>query len=353
MTRGPLIGVLVGIASLAWVFFSGAMGGVPAVLQTAGWGGLAAVSLAHIPSLLLCALAWQVLGMANLPGPSPSLVFYLYLRWVRDAVGNLLSAIPLAGEIVATRMLAERAGGTVRAGAIVAVDSALELAALPCFAVLGMAAFVNAFPLTVFDRELENALGWSVIALATLGVIGVGWCLMRIARPDGPLERLSLRLTLGVSTGLAENAGKLLAMTRALLAQRKKVASSRLLHLAAWAVGALESWVALWAIGTGAGWSELLVLEALVFSARTIAFFVPSGIGIQEGAFVAAGGLVGLAPEQALAVAALRRGREVVLGMPVLVTWPVAELRARSRVLRNPPSPTDCELRAGPTHHSH
>jgi hypothetical protein len=54
---------------------------------------------------------------------------------------------------------------------------------------------------------------------------------------------------------------------------------------------------------------------------------VPAALGIQEGAYVVLGGLFGISPEVALALSLLKRARSLLLGVPPLLMWQLAEGR--------------------------
>jgi hypothetical protein len=72
-------------------------------------------------------------------------------------------------------------------------------------------------------------------------------------------------------------------------------------------------------------------LESLTFALRSAAFFVPAAAGVQEGGYVL-GGALGIAPDIALALSLLKRGRELVLGAAALFLCHLAESR---RLWRN------------------
>jgi hypothetical protein len=74
-------------------------------------------------------------------------------------------------------------------------------------------------------------------------------------------------------------------------------------------------------MGVRPGFGSLVVLESLTFAIRTAAFFVPAAAGVQEGGYVLLGGALGIAPEFALALSLLKRGRELVLGTAALLLW--------------------------------
>jgi len=54
---------------------------------------------------------------------------------------------------------------------------------------------------------------------------------------------------------------------------------------------------------------------------RHIAFVVPAGLGVQEAGLIIFGHIVGIDSELALAVAMVKRMREVIWGVPFLLSW--------------------------------
>ena len=50
-------------------------------------------------------------------------------------------------------------------------------------------------------------------------------------------------------------------------------------------------------------------------------FFIPAGLGIQELAFVIIGSHVGLSDSVSFSMAIGRRIRELVVGIPAMLTW--------------------------------
>jgi hypothetical protein len=77
------------------------------------------------------------------------------------------------------------------------------------------------------------------------------------------------------------------------------------------------------------------MLESLTYAMRSAAFFVPSGWGVQEGAYVVLGAMVGLSPGTALALSLAKRAREITIGVPALLTWQAIETRALRRSAAN------------------
>ena len=72
-----------------------------------------------------------------------------------------------------------------------------------------------------------------------------------------------------------------------------------------------------------------MILESLGQLMRSVGFVLPGGLGAQEGGIVAGGLILGVGPELALAVALIKRARELAYGVPGLVTWSLVDLAKR------------------------
>ena len=82
--------------------------------------------------------------------------------------------------------------------------------------------------------------------------------------------------------------------------------------MANWLIGVVEVFVILYLIGYPLSLAEVFIIESLVQLVRTITFFVPAGLGTQEGAFfIVVGALTGVS-SAGLAVALIRRFRELI-----------------------------------------
>ena len=66
-------------------------------------------------------------------------------------------------------------------------------------------------------------------------------------------------------------------------------------------------WLALKLAGEGLPFGAVLVIESLLYAARTAAFAVPHAVGVQEGAYLLLGAGFGLTPEMSLALSLLKR----------------------------------------------
>jgi len=171
--------------------------------------------------------------------------------------------------------------------------------------------------------------GMSVSLPVTLGFAGTG--LFAIAFVMFQRRGFSLldRFARLLGRGWAERTVSGMAAVNVALAEtyqrRAGLWGGFALHLACWILSAAEVWIALRLAGAPLGFSSVLVIESLLYAIRTVAFAVPNAVGVQEGAYVLIGAAFGLTPEMALAISLLKRARDVVIGLPALATWQVAE----------------------------
>ena len=74
-----------------------------------------------------------------------------------------------------------------------------------------------------------------------------------------------------------------------------------------------------------------IAMEGLSVAARQLAFVIPGGLGVQEGSLVLLGHSFGISAELSLAVSLAKRLREVLCGLPALLSWQWLEIhRLRS-----------------------
>jgi hypothetical protein len=64
-----------------------------------------------------------------------------------------------------------------------------------------------------------------------------------------------------------------------------------------------------------------LILESMTQTMRHLAFVVPAALGVQEATLVLFGHSLGISSELALAVSMTKRAREVLCGLPSLISW--------------------------------
>lgn len=315
MKLGLIVGIVAGcvltLTLLIWF-------GLPEIghaLGVAGWTGLFAVTAVHIPSMALCGLAWyQVTPQA----PPRANLRFVVARWVRDGAGALIAVLPISGELMALRILGFMGLGTGAATASIVVDLTAELISQFLYTVTGVG--------LLSLHETQSAVMWwaaaglllSVPLLAALVVVQ-RFGFMRM------VDWLSTRLADSMHLQVKRAAHSLHAGIEAIYHRSGRVVMGVVLHFAAWIIGAAETWVGAALLGHPLLVWEVLVVESLVYALRTAVFFIPSGLGVQEGGYVAVGALFGLDPQSALALSILKRGRDLLLAVPALLWWQAVE----------------------------
>ncbi|HWB60620.1 MAG TPA: flippase-like domain-containing protein, partial [Chthoniobacteraceae bacterium] len=286
-------------------------------LRTAGWGVLGAVVFQALP-LLLDALGWRPLFP---PGQRPRLLSLWWMRWVGASVNNLVPVAQVGGDLLRARLagIFTRSPMTASVAAVI-VNITANVFTQVLFTFGG---FLLLMGMTHQAGLAKPAIaGVTVSALAIGGFYavqrmgGIRWVAAMIGRVAG-----------GEWRSLARDGAELDAAVKSVYARKGDVAKSAAWALVSWIAGAGEIWIALKAMGRPAGIGEALAFETMSQGFRTAVFFVPGALGVQEGAYLFVAGLLGVPGEVAMALALIRRVRELAVGIPAIIAWQVVEGR--------------------------
>ncbi len=315
LRNAALLAVLVFAALL--LINSGELSQLPHVLAILPFALLAS-TLAHFPQILCTAWAWLVL----LPQEDrPPLGRMLLLRWYREGADALLPAGAVVGQAAITRlMIRDGMPGDLAAGTAT-IGISLEAISQLLFTILGLGMFLAI-------RGDADATGF-LIGIAVAGLIAVG--LILVQRPPAlrVLRQLLKRLARRWPRLEPHWLDRYQAALLRLHADRRALALALLLHFGCWMMGAIEMMLVLWLIGHPITFAEALVIEAFAQVLRNAGFLLPGAAGVQEGAIIAGGLLVGVPVSAAINAALVRRTREVLIGGAGLVAWRRDEMRAQ------------------------
>jgi hypothetical protein len=137
-------------------------------------------------------------------------------------------------------------------------------------------------------------------------------------------------------TALSAGAASLDRELRACLRRGRSLLVAGALQLAAMISGSFEVWFALRLFGHPVGVGTALILESMTQAIRHLTFIVPAGLGVQEAGLVLFGHALGISSELALAVSMAKRMREVLCGLPPLLSWQWLEARRLRTPMRTP-----------------
>jgi hypothetical protein len=135
-------------------------------------------------------------------------------------------------------------------------------------------------------------------------------------------ERLQRILrTLVGSSVMSLDAASLDQELKACLKRGRRLVIAASSQMAALMSGSFEIWFALRLFAHPVGAKAAMLLESLTQAARHLAFVVPGGLGIQEAGLMLIGNVVGINGEVALSVSMVKRAREILWGVPALISW--------------------------------
>lgn len=320
MRIGVALGALAGLALAWWLLSSYGLGRILDLIGHAGWAGVLAVIAFHLVQVLFSAAGWRVI--AGPTTPRPGLSDFMVLRWIREGVNNLLPVAQIGGEFAVARLLQRRGVPLAPAIAGTVADLTMEMVTQVAFTLLGLGLLLH----SVGDGGIAGIVaGGTVVALLVAAAfVGAQWLGLASAI-EGRLMRLGQ--SMGWS-GTSQVEGLHKALIGCYRSPRRMVlaASSQMVS---WLLGGLEVCLALHFLGHDVGLVPGLVIESLGQALKAAGFAVPGALGVQEGGYIVVCRLFGLSPELAIALSLTKRLREVVLGVPSLLAWQMAESRGR------------------------
>jgi putative membrane protein len=310
ISRGLIVAVglslFVATIVVAWIGF----GQVFAALSRIGWRGLAVLAAWSVLPIALLGSAWFTLER---PWRAADWGLYVWARMVRDASGELLPFSHVGGFVIGARAATLQGLSPTWAFASTVVDVTAELVAQIGFTALGVVLLVTRLDAGSAREGLIGAslAGLGITAAAAAALIGLQ------RRGMGLILALARRFLPVAAAGAAET-GSIIADLHARPGRFSLAVGA---HLAAWVASALGPWLALRAAGIEIGPLAIIGLESLVMAVRSATFVAPMGIGVQEASYALLGPLFGLGPEVALAVSLIKRARDILIGLPVLLVW--------------------------------
>jgi putative membrane protein len=283
---------------------------------TVGWRGFLTLCFYQFGLFALLGSAWFALIPVSC---GAHLSVFIWARMVRDATSELLPFSHLGGIVLGVRASVAQGVPPAVAFASLATDITAEMLAQIAFTVLGISVLVTSMP---HDRVALTVIGGAVLGL--ISVLG-GCAAFVVFQRHGQL--LTRKLIMRLFPAALPAAESAVSYLQDLYRRPGKLLLSVVLHFSGWVASAISTWIALFLIGVHADAWDILAIESLVCAARSVAFWVPNGLGVQEAAFAAVMPLFGIGAEVGLAVSILKRARDIAVGAPILLCWQWSESR--------------------------
>jgi len=309
--------LIIGIGlSIALVVYQGA-GDVAAAIAAVGWG-LVLVIASRIVPIVLDGYVWRFLMPRDAERP---VLLMLWARWIGEGVNTLMPAFQVGGALVRTRLLVVRGVPGRIVGASVVVDLTLSTLTQLLFTLVGVGLLLVHYGNSDIAKGAGAGVGLGLILV-------IFFCFFQHRGLFSYLVGMVSRVAKGRDwVNVAGGAEALDEEIRNLYRRRWALTFNASGQMLAWVLGAIEIWLALYFMDIPVTIADALLLESLILAVRAAAFFVPGAVGVQEGAFVLLGAVIGLGPEVALALSLIKRVRELVIGVPALLAWQVSEGR--------------------------
>jgi putative membrane protein len=305
-------GGLLGLALLIGVAIHSDLGAMARALALGG-GGLLWLVPYHLIFLSLYALGWQILLVPGSAQSQPRFVYLLWASAVREAIDRLLPVASVGGSLVGVRLVGWRGVPVAAGGASVLVEMVVTLVASYLFTAAGVVLLLQVSNASAIYRPL----GWVLLLSAPVPIVTL--LLLRHGSVFQRLQKLGRRLVGQAIT--RENAESLDRQLRLLLTNGRLLLTVGSLQLLALVSGSFEVWFALRLFGHPVGVDIAILVESMTLAVRHLAFFVPAGIGVQEVGLVLLGHVLGIDGELALALSMAKRVRELLWGVPSLLSW--------------------------------
>ena len=286
-----------------------------------GWGGSILVIAAQLLLFLPLGLAWFLVS----PGePRSRFGVFVWGRLMREAASDVLPFSQLGGFVIATRAMILGGVSGARAVGSGVVDLTVEIVAQLIYTLLGVGLLI----IRLDGAGSHNDLIYSVITGMVIVALLVSGFVVAQRRGLAPLERLALR----IAPGAAAHSAEVNRIVGEAYGRPMHLWAGLATHVGCWVASAMGTWLILLLIDHPLPLHWVIAIESLLFAIRNAAFVVPTGLGVQEGAYALLGPLFGLPPEAALALSLLKRGRDIAIGVPTLMIWQLLESRrTRSR----------------------
>jgi glycosyltransferase 2 family protein len=316
MKIGIIIAALIGFAVALWLLVHVGFMAVFGAIASVGIGGFALICLYGLCVVALMGSGW----FALMPDHRlRNLVTCIIGRQTRDSAGDVLPFSQFGGMVIGGRVIVLRGIAAPLAYASLVADVTTELMGQIAFITIGIGLCITQLRASAAMAPYVNSLLFGTVLL----VPGIVAFVFLQKRGSVFAERLAMRF---LPAAVKQTAAFGAAMKK-MYDSPARLAASSTIHLFSWLASSGVVWLSVRLIGGHMSFFSAIAIEALLAALRSATVFVPSAIGVQEAGYAALMPLFGLGPEVGLAVSLLRRARDIVIGVPVLLAWQAMEGR--------------------------
>lgn len=317
MKYGVIAAAIVGLALAVWLILHSGIGQIWSTIASVGPGGFVLLCAYGLCVVSLMGVGWYVL----IPNHTPrDLATFIMARQTRDSAGDVLPFSQLGGIVVGARAAILRGISPPLAFASAITDVTTELMAQIAFILIGIALCIAQLRASESTAPYVDGLILGTLLL----VPGLAAFVVLQQRGSDLARRIAGRFL----PKAVEHTAAFSEQMRAMYESPARLALSSTIHLMSWVASAGFIWLSVRLAGAHIDFFSCIAIEALLAALRSATVFVPAAIGVQEAGYAALMPLFGLGSDVGLAVSLLRRARDIVIGVPVLLAWQAFEGRA-------------------------
>lgn len=313
MKRRIAIIALLGLSAAGYLVWHAGFAAVFSAVLRIGIFGFLLVCIYGFAVVAILGTAWSVLVAESGVRGWRS---FVWARLVRDSAAETLPFSQLGGFVVGARAaILDGVPATIAMGSMIA-DITTELVAQLIYASIGIAVLATRL------RAIDGVPPAGVLAIGIFlaVVIAVGFFLVQYHGG----ERIRTVVTRFVPRAI-DHADAVISSLQMIYRAPGRVLSSLGLHLLSWIASGAGTWIAFRLIGAQVSLTGVIAVDSLVYAIRSIGFAVPNALGVQEAAYAVFAPLLGVGPEIGLAISLIKRGRDIAIGIPVLLSWQALE----------------------------
>ena len=296
-----------GGALFAWILHDSDLAAVGDILARFGGIGIAAILANFSVGFVADVIPW-LLMFRTLPANR----LWLGRLWLVQMVGEALNVLmpfgSFGGEPFKALLLKRhyRVSYTEGLASLLLIQTVNSLAQVPfLLAAVGLLVHRHLLPPT-FEHVI---LATSLVISGFMALVLVALHSRFLAILHCKLERSSWGSRFDRALRVLEDIeGRLFFFMRE---SPRRFAVSVSLAFATWMAGAVEMMLIFYFLGYPISFTDAWMVEGIVSIARSVSFFIPAHLGIQDGAIALLAGALTGAPEMGIAVALARRAREL------------------------------------------
>jgi glycosyltransferase 2 family protein len=307
----PAAFALAGVAVVTGLVIYFGAGDVLRALTSVKISGFTEYIAAQLVIVLGLGLCWRMLLRSRMRG---SFWLCIWGRAVRDATGEFLPFSQVGGLVLGARVITLGGVSVADAAASTLADITTEFLAQLVFIGIGLSILARKAPSS--DLLVPVAIGLSVAV-----VMGVGLILVQRGSGAKVFRGIATRIAGASGEGASFSIDRLQASLDIMYAHRIRLALAAFYHLVCWFGTATASFVGFHALGVPLSFLDAICIESMLHAILALAFFIPGRVGIQEATYTLLGGIFGIPPDIALSLSLMRRARDFVIAVPVLIVW--------------------------------